>query len=485
MARWVTSTNPEVILDPAVGHGGLLRECEKICPGALLQGIEHDLETLDDAAKSAPRGTRLTYGDYIRLEVEQVGGIIANPPYVKAQHLNYNECDWVELQTSLGTQLDRLTNLYGLFLLKIYKDLRPGGRASILIPSEFLNANFGVEIKKQLLSVIKPAGIVVFTAATRLFESAITTSCIVFLEKNRKKAHELVGARANGIDEANCFVDFLLGQPSEISSLTSFADKEPEEKWLNCLLHEQVQTRRWSARIGDYFGCKRGIATGANGYFTLNRSTLKMHGLQKEDFEFCVTKANDVGGLVFREDNFMRLFDQDKRCLLLNPRGLSANMDRYLALGVAQGITTKFLPSHRPTWYLPENRAVATAWIPVFSRGDVRFTLNLSGAKNLTCFHGLYGKNVSEAQSAFVVLFLNSSFGQEAFRCVNRFYGDGLNKVEPKDVEAIGCPSLPDIDAARGFELVKILEDASRLIRSECSEFLARSIQTLFPNLVE
>jgi hypothetical protein len=30
----------------------------------------------------------------------------------------------------------------------------------------------------------------------------------------------------------------------------------------------------------------------------------------------------------------------------------------------------------------------------------------------------------------------------EAFGGVNRFYGNGLNKLEPKDVEQMACPNL-------------------------------------------
>src|SRR6266536_1748149 len=84
----------------------------------------------------------------------------------------------------------------------------------------------------------------------------------------------------------------------------------------------------------------------------------------------------------------------------------------YLKIGEQRGIPQRHLPSHRPVWYLPENRAVADIWVAVFSRESVKFILNASGAKNLTCFHGLYAKPGSETLPPLMTLFLNSSGGR-------------------------------------------------------------------------
>ena len=86
-----------------------------------------------------------------------------------------------------------------------------------------------------------------------------------------------------------------------------------------------------------------------------------------------------------------------------------------------------------------------------------------SGAKNLTCFHGLYAKPGFEALASLLVLFLNSTGGREAFMQVNRFYGDGLNKLEPKDVEAMPCPEMPTIRSADADELIRRLAQLESL----------------------
>ena len=106
------------------------------------------------------------------------------------------------------------------------------------------------------------------------------------------------------------------------------------------------------------------------------------------------------GGLVFTREKFDALVASDRRCFLLNPSRNGQDLLRYLKLGEERGIPQRHLPSHRPVWYMPENRAVADIWAAVFSRESVKFILNTSGAKNLTCFHGLYAKPGCERPAA-------------------------------------------------------------------------------------
>jgi type I restriction-modification system DNA methylase subunit len=110
MARWTTSAQPRNILDPAAGLGALLRACHEMDSDAELVGIERDVATLQQAKKLAPRGAKLVLADYLKSDVGQFEGIIANPPYVKAHRLDYGPGDWRYFEELLGTPLDRLTN---------------------------------------------------------------------------------------------------------------------------------------------------------------------------------------------------------------------------------------------------------------------------------------------------------------------------------------------------------------------------------------
>jgi len=466
MARWVMSTKPSSVLDPAAGLGTLLDACRLECRGAQLVGVERDAETLQRAKAQAPRGTKLILADYLLSDAGLFEGIIANPPYVKAQRLDYAEADWRYFEERFGTPLDRLTNLYALFLLKIWEDLAPRGRAAVLLPAEFLNANFGEEIKERLVRELRPAGVAIFSPSLNVFSDALTTSAIVFLHKGAAP-RPLLATKVDTLEEASAFLDELLAHPAAERrvSYTDLAHFKPRDKWLNVLLNGSTpfDPARFARCIGDYFDCRRGIATGANEFFCLSPSGLREHALDREHVEPCVTKAVDANGFVFSSEKFSALAAADRRCYLLNPRRNGRGIDRYLQAGQRLGIPERHLPSHRPVWYLPENRAVADIWVAVFSRENVKFILNTSGAKNLTCFHGLYAKPGFENLAPLLVLFLNSSGGREVFAQVNRFYGDGLNKLEPKDVEAMPCPEMPTLRRADAGKLMRRLEQLESL----------------------
>lgn len=465
LARWVVSRQPKTILDPAAGLGHLLHHCWLLHPSAQYLGIERDQATFQEAVHCAPPKTKLICRDYLRSDAGQFEGIIANPPYVKAQHQDFSESDWQYFEERFGTRLDRLTNLYGLFLLKIWEDLAPEGRASVIVPAEFLNANFGTELKERLVRSIRPAGIAIFDPNHNVFAQALTTSCILFLEKGRPLASPIHSLRARSVEDVRCFLEDLLAERPRRKLKTSYlnlAAHQPEAKWLNEILMPSEPGAKGLPRVvGDYFRCLRGIATGANDYFCLTPGEMAALELRPQHCDPCITKATDAEGLVFTPEKFSGLVQRDRRCFLLNPTQLDDAVKRYLALGERQGVRERYLPSHRPVWYLPENRGPADIWVAVFSRESVKFILNHAGTKNLTCFHGLYSKTDSRAHRLLMTLFLNSSAGRKSFFAVNRFYGDGLNKLEPKDVEAMPCPEIPspnDKVLARLFERMMELD---------------------------
>lgn len=471
MAKWVMSAKPRAVLDPAAGLGGLLTACRQFNPRIELVGAERDTETLQRAKTSAPRGTKLILADYLKSDAGLFDGIIANPPYVKAHRLDYTEKDWLYFEERLGTPLDRLTNLYALFLLKIWEDLAPRGRAAVILPAEFLNANFGEEIKERLLRAIRPAGIAIFAPSLNVFADALTTSAIVLLDKSHARKAPIWARLAETVEDAEAFVEGLLaGRISASGSgLIDLAALNPKDKWLNLLLNgatERVSVQ-FANRVGDYFKSRRGIATGANDFFCLSRAEMREHHLTEAHVEPCITKATDADGLVFTREKLDALVARDRRCFLLNPSRNGQNLARYLEVGEQQGIPKRHLPSHRPVWYLPENRAVADIWVAVFSRESVKFILNTSGAKNLTCFHGLYAKPGNESLAPLMTLFLNSSLGRESFSQVNRFYGDGLNKLEPKDVEDMPCPMMPKLNRTEANELTCKLGELEALALNE------------------
>lgn len=462
MASWVMASNPKEVLDPAAGFGHLLHACNRINSSVRVVGIETDPDVFKTALGTAPKGAKLVLCDYLKNDPGLFGGIIANPPYVKSQRMSLAESEWQYFDELFGTKLGRQTNLYALFLLKIWEDLAPKGRAAVIVPAEFLNANFGRVIKERLQSM-KPRGLAVFASDVNLFKNTLTTSVVLFLEKGPAPAPAF---RGKCVRSAADLADFVASMEKRLpvqSDELDLASFDPEDKWLNRLFasnEAQEISRPAVARIGDFFKCSRGIATGANEYFCLRASEIREHGLSTKDFDRCVTRAADLSGWFVDTSDFLSLVKAEKRCYLLNPSSIHPAMELYLARGKSSGVQQRHLPSKRPVWYLPERRKQPSILVPVFSRRQPRFILNSAGVSSLTCFHGLYAKPGSEHLIPLVWVYLNSSQGMEAFGGVNRFYGNGLNKLEPKDVEQMACPDLKLVKTKHLERLAKKIDAA-------------------------
>lgn len=88
--------------------------------------------------------------DFTDLEpVEKVNLILANPPYVR-QHYISNKLELVggKVLDKTGIKLSGLSGLYIYFILLSHDWLEDGGIACWLIPSEFLDVNYGEKTKR-------------------------------------------------------------------------------------------------------------------------------------------------------------------------------------------------------------------------------------------------------------------------------------------------------------------------------------------------
>ncbi|MBK6538493.1 MAG: N-6 DNA methylase [Ignavibacteria bacterium] len=90
--------------------------------------------------------------------------------------------NWEEI----SFKLNGLTNLYTLFLLKSIYQLNENGRAAFIIPSEFLNSDFGKLIKSYLIKSKTLRHIAVINFKENVFNDALTTSAIILCANDNK-----------------------------------------------------------------------------------------------------------------------------------------------------------------------------------------------------------------------------------------------------------------------------------------------------------
>ena len=76
--------------------------------------------------------------------------ILANPPYVRHHHLTREDKERLQLLVyrMTGIKVNGLAGLYVYFLLLATAWMEDGGFAAWLIPSEFMDVNYGAALKR-------------------------------------------------------------------------------------------------------------------------------------------------------------------------------------------------------------------------------------------------------------------------------------------------------------------------------------------------
>lgn len=472
MAKWVTANSPKNILEPSIGLGSLAGAVFAEIPGASLEGIEKDLIIFNQIPPLLVSKAKLRNIDYFDLEKDKkYDAIIANPPYVRHHSLDIKESKYSELEEITGEKLSKLTNLYVLFCIDIIDRLNDGGRAAIIIPTEWMNANFGVGFKKYLHKAYALKSVVYVSHKALIFDDALTTASILLIEKN----HQI---------SKPALVNFEYVVEKEFFEKTTPMTCD-SSKWS---IHYQydwpelLKTKKWDSlfnkdklignqenliRLDDLCTSRRGIATGANFFFHLNNTKVKENGLSTISLKKCIGSAPDVKGLIFTSEDFDALVERDGKAYLFDPPQLLSETDKkYIASGVSLEINKGYLTSNRKVWYVQEQRSPALIWVGVFNREKVKFIFNENEIYNLTTFHCLYPhKEFTPLQVKALVAILNHQDVAAYVMEQRRVYGGGLVKLEPKDLNDIRIPDLRSLSFEALEALAKELDEADRFMK--------------------
>lgn len=190
MSKWILGNKKlKTVLDPAFGLGVFARAIRQANTNCKITGFDIDENILRQAAKlfEDETNTSILLKDYMFNDWEtRYDGIVCNPPYFKF-HDYENKITLKEIEEKLGLKLNGFTNLYTLFLLKSAYQLNLGGRAAYIIPSEFLNSDYGKLVKSYLIKNKLLRYIIIFDFEENVFDDALTTSSILLLQTTTKK----------------------------------------------------------------------------------------------------------------------------------------------------------------------------------------------------------------------------------------------------------------------------------------------------------
>lgn len=458
MMEWVTSNNPNILYDPAFGMGAFYRASKEFKFEGKFIASEIDKNSFAFYKKHSDcQELELKNEDYFSTWDNRWDAIICNPPYLKFQKFSNKNEILNKLSEVFNTKISGYTNIASAFLLKSIFELNTNGRLAYIMPLEFLNTGYGKVIKNILLKHGSIKRIIHVKDEAGAFDSVITTVCIIFFEKN-SLSDEVIFSKIENTSNMQV-KDVRRIKPEDLDS---------NEKWLSLLETEEnsnTDTPKDFVPFNTYGKFKRGIATGANEFFSLTKSKIDDIKLEKSEFSLCITKSNQVRTSIFSETDLKKLIDNDSAIYVFNPLQdtdkLSVEAEKYIKYGESQDYHRRYLTKNRKNWYVLEKRETFPILFGVFSRGHYKIIRNETNALSLTCFHGFEPNLIGKSYIDKIFIFLKSDLGKESLLKNKRKYGADLDKFEPSDLTNIFIPSPHQLDLIP-TELVKETIDEIR-----------------------
>ncbi len=430
---------PEERIDSAVGYE--IDPHYAVPAAALWQSTGLDIRQADFTVAPAPPATG------------RFNLVICNPPYVRHHHIGNGDKHRLRacIQSACGLELSGLAGLYCYFLGLTHLWMADGGLAGWLTPSEFMDVNYGVAVKRYLLDTVSLLHIHRFDPNDVQFGNALVSSAVVWFRKSSPSPSHEVRFTFGG----------SVARPVVERSVPAAALRR-DRKWTRYPKADPSVVTE-APVLSDYFTIKRGLATGDNSYFILSAEEVERRELPYEAFRPILPSPRYLS-----DDEILADCDGNpilERRLYLLDCPLSEDdiktrypsLWEYLQEGKSRRVAKRYLCRHRRPWYAQENRPAAPLVCTYLGRSDTksgrpfRFILNNSRATAANVYLMLYPKpqltkaaNNRPALMRQIWEYLNTIRPADLLG-EGRVYGGGLHKLEPKELGNVPVKGLPQL----------------------------------------
>ncbi len=444
-------------LDPAVGTGSFFSALTQIVATekiAAAAGVELDPLFANTAARLwADQGLTVVQADFTRQRPpeQRFNLLLTNPPYVRHHHLPAKEKSRLkgQLARSLNLSISGLAGLYCYFLLQAHDWMEEDGLAVWLIPSEFMDVNYGATLRHYLTNRVRLLHVHRFCPADVQFNDALVSSAVVIFRKSSPPPdHEVRFSFAGAIDHP------------QNEAIVPLSLLRQSRKWTQFPENAAVSASD-EPTLGDIFSIKRGLATGSNTFFILSHDEMTRHQIPG-----VFVKSILPGPRHLRHDTVEALPDGapavSPRLFLIDCSEPEERIEQrwpyfyeYLQRGKAEKIDASYLASHRKPWYSQERRPPAPFLCTYMGRSrngkqPLRFIWNRSQATAHNVYLMLYPKGkLLDALTKYPELAHCVFEGLKQIKPAQllsegRVYGGGLHKVEPKELARISASPVLD-----------------------------------------
>lgn len=441
--------------DPALGAGTFFKALSQLVPASRVAsaiGVELDpFRFIDDQRAWSSKGLEIVPGDFLHMaDLPRRNLILANPPYVRHQDIptDYKRALRERASLQTGSAISGLSGLYVYFLLLSHAWMRDDGVAAWLIPSEFTDSLYGAAVRAYLSKAVQLIRLHLFDADDVQFENARVSSVVVIFQKRQSSPEGHTTVTKGG----------SLSRPKLIRRI-AVRDLRHASGWRH-LAEGTSEPSVSGVRLGDVFRVRRGIATGANAYFVMTRDQAAQRRLPNEALRPVLPRARMLTTDVVERDADGYPNCEPKLCVLdcdIPEDELCRRfptMRAYLDKGRDLGIPMRHVVRERHPWYKQEVRDPAPFLCTYMGRTKdggppLRFLRNESDATALNTYLLLYPSpslarmlqgDSGRTDEVFAIL---KCAAHTVLRHAGRIYGDGLHKIEPRELQAIPLGEVP------------------------------------------
>lgn len=413
----------------------------------------------------------------IRKVPANMDAIVSNPPYTRHHEISdsYKKRVNKQAEYEVGESISTLSPMYAYFYYHAATLLKTGGRLSFITPSEFLEARYGITLKKFLLDEFDIRGMVLFNQSSAPeFEDALTTSVVSFLKKDSERNKtDARFVRVDGQPTPDEIIDSVNGDETGQTSwgfINTVAQAElcSETNWTSCFDASEGVSADGLVPLSKLATITRGIVTGNNEFFCLSEQERVDWGIDTQYLTPIIRSASNAPGYNFTWGDWQSALEDGRQVWLLydvtdieirNPsqvlsgkagmnKSLSSYTDskpqkppevlQYIKQGKSDGVHNGYITQNREPWYKVGRRDAPPAFATYMSRDNPRFILNNTKCRTLSNLHGLYPTvDLTTHQLNALLAYLNSKSGNKHINQFDRTYASGMDKIEPNDLECV------------------------------------------------
>jgi methylase of polypeptide subunit release factors len=479
MVSWLLQFKPARVADVGCGAGNfLLKISQRLQPSDSLQAFGYDISplllnltslTLQERQGKAYLICKNYLDEPLGLNADAA---ICNPPYTRHHQIPSEIKDSLQsfFKRHLGLDVSRQATLAFYFLLKLIAELPEGAHLAAITPMQVLDARYGNAMKRVLCQHTTLKALIHFAPEMNAFHKVDVGATIILLQKGHQKGNDVSNLTLKSLPTTRDLLACLKESQSgdlEFGTLV----RQPQDSLLEVSKWFNISTPKiaYPSRNDDLIvplkklaKVVRGIATGANEFFSLTPSLVSQYNLEPYVVR-TLQRNRDIQDILLDEPHWQGMAAQDKPVWLLYLNGDEIQqrslLHSYLEQGEAQGYSSRSLVQTRRKWYAMEHREIPSIFFTILTRGNPRFILNKAGVRPLNMFSLIYPNHwiLDAGLTEILWVLLNCQFSTSQLHSVSRTYGGKTLKVEPRELD-----NLPVINPL--VLPIKIKEQITNLI---------------------